>query len=179
MSKKIAPLMKCIFIIVLLLQSTAAACQKTSPIFLHNIEKTGIKFTEEGTKDPMLAYLRKDPVFKTQEESINQQILSVSGSLGDTSFILPVVFHIINPNPSGIVDAQIIAILKDLNDAFGKKGAYSASKGVDTKIQFCLARKDPDGGNTTGITRTNSFFGTDLTPVMEDEKLKNLNRWDP
>lgn len=181
MSKKNAPLVKSVFIIVLFLESIVATCQKISPSPLNNIErKTGIgKFPGESSTDPMLNLLRKNPAFRAKEESINQQILSVSGSLGDTSFILPVVFHIINPNPNGIVDAQVIAILKDLNDAFGKRGVYAASKGVDTKIQFCLARKDPDGGNTTGITRTNSFFGTDLTKEMEDEKLKNLNRWDP
>lgn len=118
----------------------------------------------------MLNTLRKNPAFKAKEQSINQQILSVSASLGNESYILPVVFHIINPNPAGIIDAQVIAILNNLNDAFGKKAAYAASKGVDTKIQFCLAQKDPDGGNTTGITRTNSFFGTNLAPIMEDEK---------
>ncbi len=97
----------------------------------------------------------------------------------DTTFTLPVVFHIISATPSAITDQQIKAGLQDLNDAFGKAGAYSASKGADTKIKFCLAQKDPDGGNTTGITRTTYFFGEDLNPDIEDDRLKNLIQWDP
>ena len=109
---------------------------------------------------------------------MNRQILSVSGTAAAT-YILPVVFHIINPNPAGITDAQVLAALQNLNDAFAMTGAYSASAGADTKIQFCLAQKDPDGGSTTGITRTVSTRGVHLNPVIEDAKLKALNDWDP
>jgi hypothetical protein len=69
--------------------------------------------------------------------------------------------------------------LTDLNDAFGKTGPYSVSLGADTKIRFCLAKKDPDGGITNGITRTVSFFGNDLNKSIEDTRLKNLISWDP
>ncbi|MEI9942905.1 MAG: M43 family zinc metalloprotease [Chitinophagaceae bacterium] len=85
----------------------------------------------------------------------------------------------INQNPAAISDAQVMAGINDLNDAFGKTGAYSASAGADTKIRFCLAQKDPDGGNTTGITRTTSFFSDHLNKDIEDSRLKNLIQWDP
>ncbi|MGC4034937.1 MAG: gliding motility-associated C-terminal domain-containing protein [Chitinophagaceae bacterium] len=49
---------------------------------------------------------------------------------------------------------------------------------MDTRIQFCLAKKDPDGGNTTGITRTKSFF-EDFDVDIEDGRMKNLVQWDP
>jgi gliding motility-associated-like protein len=96
----------------------------------------------------------------------------------DTTYTLPVVVHIIADAPSAIPDITIINAIQDLNDAFGKAGAYSASKGVDTKIRFCLAQKDPDGGNTTGITRTEHFFADNLNPAIEDDKIKGLIQWD-
>ena len=66
---------------------------------------------------------------------------------------------------------------------FRKSGGYAGgdnplTPGVDTRIQFCLAKKDPDGGNTTGITRTKSFF-EDFDVDIEDSRMKNLALWDP
>lgn len=95
------------------------------------------------------------------------------------SYVLPVVFHIINEDPNGVDDKVILDALKDLNNAFSKTGKYSSSKGADTKIRFCLAHTDPDGGSTTGITRTTYYFGNDLAPDIEDAKLKGLIQWDP
>src|SRR5450432_297275 len=136
--------------------------------------------TPSCASDALLNEQRRKPGFKSQEENLNQKILSVSGILGAESYILPVVFHIITPNPESITDAQVIAALNNLNDAFGKKGIYAASNGADTKIQFCLAMTDPDGGSSTGITRTvSTFIGSNLNAFIEDDKLKNLNRWDP
>ena len=166
-------------LLLFIFQYGIVAGQKVQPS-TYKIQQTNTNAATRvcGT-DMLLNNLRINGNFKAKEDSINQQILSISGSLGDSSFMLPVVFHIINPNPATITNAQIVILLNNLNDAFGKKGAYIASKGADTKIQFCLARKDPDGGNTTGITRTSSSFGIHFNPDIADEKLKNLNRWDP
>ena len=116
---------------------------------------------------------------KEIETKINIDILNYQHSLNQDTIFLPVVFHIINNDPSTISDQYILDGLQELNDAFSKSGRYAASKGADTKIRFCLAQKDPDGGNTTGITRTKSFFSTDLSTKIEDDKLKNLVLWDP
>jgi hypothetical protein len=100
-----------------------------------------------------------------------------AGSVG-ADFTLPVVFHIAD-DPNLTTDQEIIDALTDLNDAFGKTGPYSVSLGADTKIRCCLAKKDPDGGIITGITRTVSFFGNDLNKSIEDARLKNHISWDP
>ena len=60
-----------------------------------------------------------------------------------------------------------------LNNAFSRSGAYSASAGADTKLRFCIVKKDPNGGITTGITRTTSFFSNSLNKDIEDARLKN------
>lgn len=62
---------------------------------------------------------------------------------------IPVVFHVVHTGeeePTNISDEQVLSQLDVLNEAF-RTQAY------DTKIDFCLARRDPDGNPTTGITR--------------------------
>lgn len=135
--------------------------------------------TETCGTDMLLDKLRKNIKFRVKEDKMNNDIIKISGSVTDSSFILPVVFHIISLNPSATSDLTIINAVNDLNDAFSKNGVYAASAGADTKISFCLAQTDPDGGITTGITRTTSYFSTNLNPFIEDDKLKNLVQWDP
>ena len=129
--------------------------------------------------DNLLNQLRKDPNFRLLEEKMNLEILHASRTTANDTIILPVVVHIINPNPSSISDASVINGINDLNDAFSKSGAYAASLGADTKIRFCLSKNAPDSGITTGITRTTSFFSTHMNMDIEDRKLKNLIQWDP
>jgi gliding motility-associated-like protein len=129
--------------------------------------------------DLLLASQRKDPRFKAAEENMNRAILAHQRRANADTVTLPVVFHVVDENPAFFSDVQVQAAINDLNDAFSKSGAYGGSTGVDTKIRFCLARQAPDGGITTGITRTTSFFANDLNPLFEDARLKNLVQWDP
>lgn len=133
------------------------------------------------SSDQLMTRLRKDSVFREQEKKMNAEILRITlnGVDEDTIITLPIVFHVIDPNPAAITDAQLYSALSDLNDAFGKTGAYAASLGADTKIRFCLAQKDPNGGVSTGITRTTSFYASDMNMNTEDKRLKNLVQWDP
>jgi gliding motility-associated-like protein len=131
------------------------------------------------SNDVLLQELRKDKSFRAREEKMNQQILHFARPAGNDTLTLPVVIHIINQNPYAVSDAAVLGGIGDLNDAFGKSGAYALSPGADTKIKFCIAKKDPDGGITTGITRTTAYFGNDLNLDNEDAKLKNLIQWDP
>ncbi|MEO6328326.1 MAG: M43 family zinc metalloprotease [Ginsengibacter sp.] len=131
------------------------------------------------SNDVMLYQSRKDVAFRAREDKMNLDIQNAMRRMVNDTIYLPVVVHIINPNPASITDAQIINGIKLLNDAFSKSGIYSASPGADTKIRFCIATKDPDGGISTGITRTTSFFSTHLNMDNEDGRLKNLIQWDP
>lgn len=129
--------------------------------------------------DVLLYNLRKDPSFKAKENKMNLKIRNYLQRTNDQIITLPVVVHIVNSNPSLITDVQVTDGIKLLNDAYSKSGIYSASLGADTKIRFCLAMKEPDGGNSTGITRTTSIFGTHLNKDIADANLKNLIQWDP
>lgn len=58
---------------------------------------------------------------------------------------LPVVFHVVHTGSSSdnnISDEQILSQVDVLNEEF-----------EDSKIQFCMAVRDPDGNPTNGITR--------------------------
>jgi gliding motility-associated-like protein len=90
---------------------------------------------------------------------------------------IPVVVHIISDDPDAVSDATIINAINDLNDAFAHSGAYGFGAGANTGISFCLANKDPNGGNTNGITRTKSVLN-DFDVDIEDSKTKNLISWD-
>jgi|GEM_PF-2294577 len=100
-----------------------------------------------------------------------------SSSLAKAQFTLPVVVHIIHENgEENISDERVERGIQYLNEAFANEGYYDQGEGVDVDIQFCLARRNPDGEVTTGINRVES----PLTVVGDmDTELKNLIRWDP
>ena len=90
---------------------------------------------------------------------------------------IPVVVHIISDDPDAISDATIIGAIDELNDAFAHTGIWGFGPGANTGISFCLAGKDPDGGNSTGITRTKSVL-FDFDVDIENNRMKNLISWD-
>ncbi|HEY4965044.1 MAG TPA: hypothetical protein VII28_01535, partial [Puia sp.] len=103
--------------------------------------------------------------------------LTTCAQNGSGELVIPLVFHIINNDPASITDQQIIDAVADLNEAFSHTGPYgSGGDGVNTGIRFCLAKIAPDGGNTSGITRTNSVL-SDFDSDLEDDRLKNLVSW--
>lgn len=135
--------------------------------------------TQKCSFDIMMDKLRKDALFVQREKAMNEAIKRMQRNATDTIIILPVVVHIINQNPFSITDATVMNAIAGLNDAYGKTGAYTASPGADTRIRFCLAKQDPEGGNTNGITRTATYWGDNLNMQNEDDKLKNVIIWDP
>ena len=92
------------------------------------------------------------------------------------SYIVPLVFHIISKNPTSTTDQQILDAIQDLNNAFAHAGNYTSGNGANTGISFCLAKVDPDGGISTGITRTESVLGN-LDGDIEINRLKKLISW--
>ncbi|WP_336514224.1 M43 family zinc metalloprotease [Pollutibacter soli] len=78
----------------------------------------------------------------------------------NTVITIPVVFHVVLPNPNLVTTAQLLHQLDSLNKDFsGTNGSaanipswFSPLKG-STDFQFCLAQKDPRGEETNGIHR--------------------------
>lgn len=93
---------------------------------------------------------------RVAQQTSQQQRLRIN--LGSTS--VPVIIHIVLPDPSIVTDEQINQQMQVLNAAFNgtqsevdKIPPYFSGLLGSTGIQFCLARRTPDGDGTNGIIR--------------------------
>ena len=107
---------------------------------------------------------------------------------------LPIVFHIMHTGQAigegaNITDDQVVEVLAQANQMFRKvPGSVGDGDGVDTKIDFCLAQRDPEGNQTTGVTRhdlssipvyvEDGVSPSSLQPGMNDEAMKEIACWD-
>lgn len=95
-------------------------------------------------------------------------------------YIISVVFHVIHANGvENILDEQLHDAIRILNEDFNKLNPDWANvrpdfldRVADVGIEFRLARKDPDGNCTNGITRTYS----PLT-AQGDYQMTSLIHW--
>ncbi len=139
------------------------------------------------TRDPTEAELAADPATAqriAELEAYTQEFIAnnkqVARRSGTISFVIPIVFHVIYNNPSNnITKAQCLDALRMINEDFQKRNADTTSivaafKGVagDAEIEFRMAKLDPNGNCTEGITRTYS----ELT-LTAGENVKDLVRW--
>jgi hypothetical protein len=137
--------------------------------------------------------LQKNPTLRAQFELwmtkklAEQQLAGHARDKTNSTYVIPVVVHIIhNGEPLGsgsnIPDAQVLSQIRVMNedyqrlnpDAVNTPAEFApVASGID--IQFVLAKQDPDGLPTTGITRTkgtkNSYAETD------DVELKSQDYW--
>lgn len=109
----------------------------------------------------------------------NQSLQNAKEDNNLSIYTIPVVIHVLhNPGDAlnqktNIPDNQILNGIEYLNSAYRNTGFYNPSTGVDTKIEFCLASRDPNGQSTTGINRyaNASFVNFDMATQDEDLKL--------
>lgn len=106
-----------------------------------------------------------------------------------STYVIPVVFHIIhNHGPENISDEQVLDAMRILNEDFNRQNpdwdnvrAEFLPLVANVDIEFRLARKDPDGNCTRGITRTVSTLTNDGTQDMKDliqwPRNRYLNVW--
>ena len=95
---------------------------------------------------------------------------------------VPVVMHIIHTGGSGnISDAQVYDAVRVINEDFSKTNRDSADvisffrpRYANVGFRMRLARLDPNGNCSTGITRT---YSTDTN--IGDDRVKSLIAWDP
>ena len=108
---------------------------------------------------------------------------------GGDPLIIPVVFHIIHDNgPENIDDEQLYDAIRILNEDYNKlnpdwvnvQPAFLDLVG-DVGIEFRLARKDPEGNCTNGVTRTEStrtYDGDfDMTQLIQWPRDRYMNVW--
>ncbi|UPT67733.1 MAG: M43 family zinc metalloprotease [Sphingobacteriales bacterium JAD_PAG50586_3] len=122
--------------------------------------------------------MQNTPGYAQRTQQINNGILNFNTqSRGSGVLTIPIVVHIIHNNgPENISNAQVLQGISDLNLSFAN--GLGGSSGANSNIQFCLAKQDPAGNFTTGITRTVSTL-TNMVSETQDLELKDLVRWDP
>lgn len=90
---------------------------------------------------------------------------------------IPVVVHVIHEfGPEYLSDEQIKSQIDILNEDYQKKaGTKGDGPGGNPQIEFFLAKMDPEGNCSSGITRTISSYTVQETA---DGSIKKLVNWD-
>ncbi len=131
-----------------------------------------------GSMDYLAAQKAADPLLESRMQAIEahtKQYISNRNAYKPSASVItiPVVFHVVYKLAAeNISDAQCIAQLNQLNLDYAKLNSDTNTVpaafrplAADTKIQFCLAQRDPSGNATTGIihksTTTTSFSSND------------------
>lgn len=135
----------------------------------------------------LAAYHQHDPAALLRMEEDRQELEEFTRAFEEAytpgarmPFVIPVVFHVIHDNgPENVSDAQLEDAIRVLNNDFNKLNSdwpgvkvEFLDRVADVGVEFRLARKDPQGNCTNGITRTQS----QLTYVG-DQSMKNLIQW--
>lgn len=137
--------------------------------------------------------LLNDPAFQYMNEAIQAQFnnythYNTTTNREDKSFTIPVVVHVFySVDAENISDAQIQSQIDALNRDYNA-GSIDINKTPDIfknvlascKIQFVLAKLDPNQNSTTGITRhksTTQFWG--LKDNVKKPALGGVTPWNP
>lgn len=112
--------------------------------------------------------------------------------------VIPVVFHVMHKGEAigsgtnisaGRIDSQLVTLNQDfrrLNPGINKVPPAFRGGSADPLIEFCLAKQDPEGKPTTGITRAvetpaNTYTTTALFNAVKPKTIwdrhKYLNVW--
>ena len=157
-------------IITILVLCVIYSNAQTSEPCGHNDYINYLESIEKGTKE------KADRLYFTALENISARNKT---SESDTTYTLRVVFHVVyNNSTQNIPDSLIYQQLDILNSCYRRTNEdTSLTRDVfkpvasDVKIQFELAKVDPDGDSTSGITRSY----TSLNSFVEDPRFGTIN----
>jgi hypothetical protein len=123
-----------------------------------SVEVLNQKFAASATKKAMFELRRAE--FNQSLKTGNRMMQAQAARLAGEIYTIPVVFHVVLEDPNEITDADIQAQLDTLNHDYAGANADSSKipswfKSLFGKsgIQFCLARRTPEGLPFSGIDR--------------------------
>ncbi len=162
----------------------------------NNVEIQTNSFSSACTsKNIMDQNLANNPLIRAKMREVNAKILSQTRAMKkdaanvnsrsgrNATFVIPTVIHIINGTDGVdlVTDQDIETSMEHLNNEFRNMVNDTLSidplfipYNADTKIEFKLAKLDPQGNCTNGITRSYS----DLTYAATDN-VKTIIQWNP
>ncbi|MEO8512170.1 MAG: M43 family zinc metalloprotease [Ignavibacteria bacterium] len=137
-------------------------------VFPNNVQQTNLSIRPScGTVDYMESLYKQDPAYRQQmqemEKYVEKYTKEHSQKDGERTVItIPVVVHVVwNTAQQNISDEQILSQIDVLNRDFRRLNTDTSltpapwkSLGADCQIEFRMARRDPTGNPTLGITRT-------------------------
>jgi hypothetical protein len=135
-----------------------------------------------GTMKAQQMLWAKDPLAKARSEALNKELITLtrkysSDKTSELVFRIPVVVHVVHDfGPENISDNQVKSQIDALNRDFN--GASAQELGL--RFEFFLAKIDPWGKCTNGITRTISPYtvhGLGDRSASSREQLTSLVSW--
>ncbi|MER3464019.1 MAG: hypothetical protein C4329_05980, partial [Chitinophagaceae bacterium] len=151
------------------------------------------QITRCGTWEAIERRLQEDPAFRNQWEQKQRdaanaqrgnQTARVSTLTGPVT--IPVIVHVVLPNPSIITEAQIDYLLNQLNACYSGLNADSTNGTLfynvrgHSLIRFTRARRDPNGNLTNGVERkvgTVQITSNTYQPIKHTSQ-GGLDPWD-
>ena len=135
-----------------------------------------------GTMSVHYRLLERDPNFRQRQmdlEHATARRMMIAEARGAATTTIPVVVHVVHNDASENISvpqikSQITVLNKDFRATNTDKNKVPAVwKGLvaDAGVKFALAKKDPNGQSTTGITRTH----TTRTSFSDDDAVKSTS----
>ncbi|MCC3156716.1 T9SS type A sorting domain-containing protein [Hymenobacter sp. 15J16-1T3B] len=131
-----------------------------------------------ASMEVLAAQMAADPAMSQRMAAIEAQTRNfvANPTMNRTNAVvtIPVVVHVVyNTSAQNVPQSQIDAQIAQLNQDYAKLNADVANTpalyaglAANTNIQFVLAKRDPNGANTTGVvrkqTKTRSFSSNDF-----------------
>lgn len=147
-----------------------------------------------GTDKMLREFFQNNPnasqIFQQKRNEI-ADYLNTNAARGNQQLIItiPVVFHVVYSLAAQNIDSlQIQSQIDVLNECYRLRNADTAAipswfqgRQSDVLVEFCLAKFDPNGSPSNGITRhsisNTSNFNTNIKPVTQWDPSKYLNIW--
>ena len=125
-------------------------------------------------------YARERKKYEVFVRNLDQK--TIARLTSGPSYTIPIVVHVIHTyGADNISDAQVYDAVRIINEDFSKTNADTSAVVAayqpiyaNVGFEFKLAKKDPNGNCTTGITRTYSTLTNNA-----DNNVKSLIMWDP
>ncbi|MES2387211.1 MAG: zinc metalloprotease [Bacteroidota bacterium] len=129
------------------------------------------------------------PGTPSYEDWMRNQISSVADSADTAIKLIPVIVHVLHGGEAigvgpNISDAVIASQIRILNEDYGRlagtNGYNTNAAGVDTRIRFVLANRDPYNQPTTGIHRVTALNARDTTSTWnfnDGRAIKRFGYW--
>jgi len=144
--------------------------------FYFTIVSLTIVFYTSGQRCGTPEYIQNHSVNKHIAQRTEAPKSESRDTLKDEVIIIPVVVHLLyNTAAQNISDEQIISQINSLNKDYRRQNTDAANTpepfkkvAADARIQFCLAKVDPQGYYTTGIVRKY----TKVEYFLNDDKMK-------